>query len=202
MSCSDCQATPGWVVIDTQLYGFRVDWEAMQVLQIFNGPIRSGVERCACSIVPPPVTDDRPPTHDLLMKAVVYLAESIPYIAETDEAKEIWAAELARFVSTRHQLNWLVRHAVAKLRRATLAELRALFCTEFRPKDGIIPPPIMDEKGNPDMRFFQPAIEAQLESEYILRSAEEREHRFAELGPARQNDLILELRRIAAAKGM
>ena len=174
MSCGRCQ--DGWIFTDR-----------------FDGV--SGAERCPCSVVAPPLIDNHRPTAEEFMIAVVRLAEIIPFFAESDYAKAIMVDELSRFVSSAYQLDWLVRQASARLKRATVAELRALFCTEYSPRDGIVT--ICDLPG-----MAQWELEAAAEREFVLAEAREREQEIALLPEARETRFHRKIRQLAAAKAI
>ena len=77
------------------------------------------------------------PTPEQLKLAVDELS-IIPHFPHAENARVALAIQLSKFVSSAHQLRWLIDVAVnAMTEWRGLPELRGLYCTRFKPADGI-----------------------------------------------------------------
>ena len=61
----------------------------------------------------------------------------IPNFPSTAEGKSLLMRFIWQMVSNEKQLHWLLDEAFPRMRRFSLPELRGIFCTRFRPADGI-----------------------------------------------------------------
>jgi hypothetical protein len=81
------------------------------------------------------------PTLEEISKHVDVMAAIIPFFPKGEIAKLIISQSIQNFVNHPGELNWLVSTACSHFRDwergGGLAELRGLFCTRFRPADGI-----------------------------------------------------------------
>src|SRR5258706_12940211 len=81
------------------------------------------------------------PTPEQLMSAVQSMTSMIPFFPKDDIGQKIITASLAKFVNTQDELEWLTVVACESIRDwdkgGGLPELRGLFCTRFKPADGI-----------------------------------------------------------------
>jgi hypothetical protein len=76
------------------------------------------------------------PTTEQLAGAVSELG-SIPFFPTDSGAQLAIMVQLELFVSSAHQLRWLITAAVAGMRKwEGVPELRGLYCTRFKPADG------------------------------------------------------------------
>jgi hypothetical protein len=65
------------------------------------------------------------------------MADLIPFFPRTAAGQAAIISALESFVSTVDQLNWLTNTAINHMREwSSLAELRGLFCTRYKPRDG------------------------------------------------------------------
>jgi hypothetical protein len=65
------------------------------------------------------------------------MADMIPFFPRTAAAQAAIISALDSFVSTVDELNWLTNTAINHMREwSSLAELRGLFCTRYKPRDG------------------------------------------------------------------
>ena len=63
---------------------------------------------------------------------------AIPYFPTAEGAKLAIGSQLAKFVTGPQELRWLVDNAISAMRRwQGVPELRGLYCTRYKPKDGI-----------------------------------------------------------------
>lgn len=70
--------------------------------------------------------------------AVLTLGRLIPFFPADESARELIAHSLESFVAGPDHLNWLVFTACNVMREwQGLAELRGLYCSQYRPLDGI-----------------------------------------------------------------
>lgn len=82
------------------------------------------------------------PTIEQFMDVVRAWTELIPFFPKEILAQQIVCEELERFVSTKEQLDWL-GSMVCRVFRAwspeqgNLPNIRGLFCTRFKPADGL-----------------------------------------------------------------
>jgi hypothetical protein len=76
------------------------------------------------------------PTTEQLAGAVSELG-AIPYFPTDSGAQLAIMVQLELFVSSAHELRWLITAAVAVMRKwEGVPELRGLYCTRFKPADG------------------------------------------------------------------
>ncbi len=104
----------------------------------------------------------QPVTCEQITAAVFTMAEMIPFFPQSRSGQLIVIQALENFVSTDEQLAWLTDTAVNHMRKFSLPELRGLFCTRWKPKDGI--------REYSTMAGF---TAADLEGQYIERQAQE-----------------------------
>lgn len=65
------------------------------------------------------------------------MADMIPFFPRTKAAQAVIISAIDGFVWTVDELNWLTDTAVNHMRKwESLAELRGLFCTKYKPRDG------------------------------------------------------------------
>jgi hypothetical protein len=77
------------------------------------------------------------PTPKQLAGAVEELA-AIPFFPSEEGARIAITTQISRFVGDEKQLRWLVDAALGAMRKwEGLPELRGLFCTRFKPADGV-----------------------------------------------------------------
>lgn len=73
------------------------------------------------------------------LEATVKL-RAIPFFPEDEQVRAVIAGQIAKFVATKEQLDWLVAAAIESIddwqRHGGLPELRGIFCTRFDPADG------------------------------------------------------------------
>jgi hypothetical protein len=81
--------------------------------------------------------EPQPVTREQITAAVLVLAEMIPFAPQSRAGQLIVIQALESFLSTDEQLAWLTNTAVNHMRKFSLPELRGLFCTRWKPKDGI-----------------------------------------------------------------
>lgn len=75
---------------------------------------------------------------DDCVTAVKTMRDVIPFFPATAEGQTVITAALASVVGTTDQLDWLVMTACNSLKSwQGLAELRGIFCSRFRPADGM-----------------------------------------------------------------
>lgn len=95
----------------------------------------SGAEPCRCTRVTEAETVR--PTLEQITAAVLVMAEMIPFFPTSKAGQMIVIRALESFVSTDQQLAWLTDRAVNHMRKFNLPELRGLFCTRWKPADGV-----------------------------------------------------------------
>ncbi len=67
---------------------------------------------------------------------------TIPYFPQADNVRAAVMDNLLRFVAGPEEFLWLVRTTVATAKQwCGVAEMRALYCTRYRPVDGLKPEP-------------------------------------------------------------
>ena len=72
------------------------------------------------------------------LNAAVEELAAIPYFPQGAGAKLAIAVQLGRFVDNNQKLRWLVDSAVNAMKEwKGVAELRGLYCTRYKPSDGI-----------------------------------------------------------------
>lgn len=77
------------------------------------------------------------PTGKQLQGAVEELA-AIPFFPTGESARVAIATQIGKFVAEAHQLRWLVDAAINVMRKWDgIPELRGLYCTRFKPLDGV-----------------------------------------------------------------
>lgn len=103
-----------------------------------------------------------PVTCEQITAAVLTMAEMIPFAPQSRAGQLIVIKALESFVSTDQQLAWLTDTAVNHMRKFSLPELRGLFCTRWKPKDGIS-----------EYSTMPGFTAADLEGQYIERQAQE-----------------------------
>ena len=65
------------------------------------------------------------------------MADLIPFFPRTAAGQAAIISALESFVSTVDELNWLTNTAINHMREwSSLAELRGLYCTRYKPRDG------------------------------------------------------------------
>lgn len=104
----------------------------------------------------------QPVTCEQITAAVLTIAELIPFAPQSRAGQLIVIQELESFVSTDEQLAWLTQTAIRHMRKFSLPELRGLFCTRWKPKDGV-------DEYSTTAGFTA----ADLEGQYIERQAQE-----------------------------
>src|SRR5258708_4599346 len=81
------------------------------------------------------------PTDEKFVEAVHAMGLLIPFFPQDDIAQAIIAKYLSVFVNTEAELQWLTAAACGGIRdwerSGGLPELRGLFCTQFKPADGV-----------------------------------------------------------------
>lgn len=78
------------------------------------------------------------PTSEQIAGAVHEMAQVIPYFPSDEAGQLIIMRQMERFVSHAHELRWLVDTATGVMRKwESIPELRGLYCTRFKPADGI-----------------------------------------------------------------
>lgn len=118
------------------------------------------------------------PTPDDVMKAVAIMAKVIPFFPGDDLGKQIVASQIELFVNTDEELRWLMNTCIGKLEAwPSIPQLRALFCTQFKPADGQYPSFPCEIPG------FRPE---DFERQYFEREAEETQKRLEEYKAAKQ----------------
>lgn len=82
------------------------------------------------------------PESTKFMEAVHTMAVLIPFFPKDEIAQRMIADQLERFINNQQELLWLTATACGSLRdwerAGGLPELRGLFCTRFKPADGIV----------------------------------------------------------------
>jgi hypothetical protein len=65
------------------------------------------------------------------------MADMIPFFPRGEASQAVIISSIESFVSTVDELSWLTSAAVNHMRKwESLAELRGLFCTRYKPRDG------------------------------------------------------------------
>ena len=78
------------------------------------------------------------PTPDEIAQAVCTMARVVPFFPQDEPAKEIIIAILRDFIGSRQGLDWLSNTAVRVIENwRGPAQLRALYCTRYRPCDNL-----------------------------------------------------------------
>src|SRR5438445_11019589 len=77
------------------------------------------------------------PTQMHFTEAVIKLSVLIRYFDKSDLHMELVAREMAKFVSTVESLEWLTQTAINHMRSWSLTELRGIYCSRYRPADGV-----------------------------------------------------------------
>lgn len=72
-----------------------------------------------------------------LASAVSIMSGVIRGFPQNVEGQAFVTHAIEKFVSTREQLHWLVETACERMRWFSLPELRGIFCSRFRPADGV-----------------------------------------------------------------
>lgn len=94
---------------------------------------------------------------------VAAMAESIPFFPKSDLVQRTIAAEIHRFVSSYEELAWFGQTAMTKLGKfESIAHLRAVFCTRYKPADGVKPtvePPTGFRAGDLESSYFEREME-------------------------------------------
>ena len=76
-----------------------------------------------------------------ILRAVENMAEIVPFFPKGERAQAMISELIGQFVNTREELDWLTLTACGHIRdwekSGGIAELRGLFCSRFRPADGI-----------------------------------------------------------------
>jgi len=109
------------------------------------------------------------PAREEVTKVVAALSEVVPFFPKEAFALELIVESLLEFVGGQPQLDWFARAAVRTLSRYQgVPQLRALYCSNWAPADGILP--TVDLEGLSSDR---------LEADFQRRVMEENEARFA-----------------------
>lgn len=102
------------------------------------------------------------PTLQDCLDAVEGMAGVIPYFTKQGVGQRIIAAAIEQFINTNEELEWLMLRACGHIadweKAGGLMELRGMFCTRFKPADGIV-------TGATSPGFSGPDLERQHEAE-------------------------------------
>jgi hypothetical protein len=113
------------------------------------------------------------PESTKFIEAVRAMAALIPFFPKDEISQRIIATELEKFVNTDVELSWLTSVACGSMRDwekgGGLPELRGIFCTRFKPADGI------------QQYCTTPGFRAEdREAEFFAKEREENESRYQE----------------------
>ncbi len=113
------------------------------------------------------------PTVKDFLKSVAMMASSIPFFPSDEIGQLVVVRMMERFVNTKDELDWLADTACGSIRDwqrgGGIPELRGLFCTRFKPADGI-----MTYSVTPGYRTED------LEADFFAKEREENERRYEE----------------------
>ena len=101
---------------------------------------------------------------------VQVLAELVAFFPKSEVAQRIIVNEIRRFCADSKQLKWFIETYVRQVPRyESVAQLRAVFCSRYRPDDGVY------------SSFEVPGFSSDdLEAQYLAREAEETDRKLAE----------------------
>jgi hypothetical protein len=111
---------------------------------------------------------------------VQVLEELVAFFPKSDVAQRVIVTEIHRFCADSKQLKWFIETYARRVSRyESLAQLRAVFCSRYRPDDGIYP--TVDVPG---------LTSNDLEAQYLAREAEETDKKLLEWRREAQQGLL------------
>lgn len=108
-----------------------------------------------------------------VLKRVKILRAVIPFFPKDEEAGSVIAMSIEGMVDTVEKLDWLIHLAINVMAKWSLADLRGLYCSRYRPSDGVY--------GPCSIAGYTPTDTiAREEQEYIEAQTEERSRELAQ----------------------
>ena len=101
----------------------------------------TAAKRCVCREIGTSAETGTPLTLEAAAQATTILCELLDYSPSSDESRAIIADSLMSMCATVDQVRWLVRRTPqlhVKWRTCGIPGLRQIFCSKYRPKDGLM----------------------------------------------------------------